>query len=78
MRHIRLTFWLTLFPLCLAVISYAQPKPPEWTLSEKLVCNIDTSTWVKESLTISPDSKRVAYAAQAGNKSFVVVDGKNG
>jgi hypothetical protein len=26
----------------------------------------------------SPDSKRVAYSATAGNKSFVVVDGKEG
>lgn len=46
--------------------------------SERFVVKIDTSSWRDGSLKVSPDSKRVAYAALVGNKRFVVVDGKEG
>ena len=46
------------------------------TLSESLICQIDPLTWLGiESLKVSPDNKRVAYAAQVGNQSFFIVDG---
>jgi hypothetical protein len=44
--------------------------------SEKLICKVDFSSWVAESLTISPDSKRVAYVAKEGTKAVVVINGK--
>jgi uncharacterized RDD family membrane protein YckC/Tol biopolymer transport system component len=47
-------------------------------LSERLVVQIDFSSWIQEHFTVSPDSRRVAYVAQLGDKVFVVVDGKEG
>jgi len=44
-------------------------------VSERLIVEIDLSSWVSEPPTISPDSKRVAYPAGVDNKYFVVVDG---
>ncbi|MBI2304525.1 MAG: hypothetical protein HYU86_07235 [Chloroflexi bacterium] len=32
--------------------------------------------WIEKSFKVSPDSRRVAYAARAGKKLFVVLDGK--
>ena len=46
--------------------------------SEKLVSQIDSSSWIAESLEISPDSQRVAYVASVGNKWLVIVDGEEG
>jgi len=47
--------------------------PPETRIG-----SIDASGSANESLRVSPDSKRVAYTAKTGNKSFVVIDGKEG
>lgn len=44
-------------------------------VSEKLVSQIRSSA-VQESLTASPNGRRIAYVAKAGQKYFVVVDGK--
>jgi hypothetical protein len=49
---------------------------PTPVLSERLVVQIDFSSWIQESFTVSPDSQRVAYVAQLGDKQLVVVDGK--
>ncbi|MGA1974777.1 MAG: hypothetical protein ABSG92_04000 [Conexivisphaerales archaeon] len=53
------------------------PVEERRTVSEKLVAQIDSSA-VPETLTSSPDGKRVAYVAGVGTKQFVVVDGKEG
>jgi hypothetical protein len=45
---------------------------------EKLLAQIDFSSIIKASLSVSPNHRRVAYVAQAGKKLFVVVDGKEG
>jgi hypothetical protein len=46
-------------------------------VSERLIVNIDFSAWMGGSFfQISPDNKRVAYAARVGTKQFVVVDGR--
>src|SRR6266536_3382622 len=45
-------------------------------VSERLIITIDFAAWMQGSFFIvSPDSQRVAYAARAGTKQFVVVDG---
>ncbi len=74
-RMFQKTIWACLGALliCTGLTAHAQTKPPEWLLSEKLIVTVDLSAWVKESLRVSPDSKRVAYAAQVGSKWFVVV-----
>jgi hypothetical protein len=46
--------------------------------SEKLICKVDFSSGIAESLTVSPDNMHVAYGARKGNKWFVVVDGQEG
>jgi len=52
-----------------------EEKAPK-RVSEKFIARIDTSSWIKESFTVSPDSRRIAYVAKVGNKQLVVVDGK--
>jgi tetratricopeptide (TPR) repeat protein len=49
-------------------------KMPDRIVTEKLIAQIDFSSWIPQSLKVSPDSRRVAYAAQVRNKMFVVVD----
>ncbi len=44
---------------------------------ENPVARIDFSTWIRQSFTVSPDARRVAYVARAGlDKSVLIVDGK--
>jgi hypothetical protein len=43
---------------------------------ERLIAQIESSSWIEKSLKVSPDSRRLAYVAWAGDKRFVVVDGK--
>jgi len=57
----------------------ATPTPTptrEIIASQRLIVEIDVSSWIPESLKVSPDSKRVAYVAGVGNKWLVVVDGE--
>ena len=60
--------------LCSALVAVG------WTAetipSEKLICQIDSSSWISETLTVSPDNTRVAYIAKKGDKEFAVIDGK--
>ena len=45
-------------------------------VSERLIVTIDFAAWMGGSFfQISPDSQRVTYAARAGAKQFVVVNG---
>lgn len=45
-------------------------------VSEKLVVEIDSASLLPNSLKVSADSRRVAYAAKSGDKEFIVVDDK--
>ncbi len=47
-------------------------------VSESIIARIDISSWIQESLIVSPDSQRVAYVAWVGNELCVVVDGIEG
>jgi hypothetical protein len=58
------------------MVSFAEEKSLNRETSEKPIVQINFSSWIQESFRISPDSKHIAYAAMAGNKMFVVVDGK--
>ena len=62
--------------ICIGISSFAQEKSANRIVSERLIGQIDFSSWIKKSFKVSPDSKRVAYAAKVGSKWFVVVDGK--
>jgi hypothetical protein len=55
---------------------FLRTDTPRPGVSERLVGK--KSSWIPESFTVSPDSQRVAYVAQLGDKQFVVVDGKEG
>ena len=69
---------LTVFLVCIVIAAYAREKSPKRVLSERLIAQIDFSSWIQRSFTVSPDSQRVAYGAIVGDKQFVVVDGEEG
>ncbi|HDQ00520.1 MAG TPA: hypothetical protein ENN22_15240 [bacterium] len=62
--------------ICIGISCHVQEKSTNRIVSERFIVQTDFSSWIIESLKVSPDRKRVAYAAQVGNKRFVVVDGK--
>ncbi len=66
------------FLVCIGISAFAQKGASGKKGSERLVAQIDFFSWIPESFKVSPDSKRVAYAAQVGKKWLVVVDGKEG
>jgi len=75
---------LVLLPMAFVAACQQQPMPAtptptptrEIIASQRLIVEIDVSSWIPESLKVSPDSKRVAYVAGVGNKWLVVVDGE--
>ena len=69
---------LAVFVICVGIAAWAGEKSSNRVVSERLVVQIDFSSWIRESFKVSPDSKRVAYVVQEDNKGFVVVDGKKG
>ena len=73
-KGISLCIFVILF--CIGIEAWAGEKSPNRIVSEKLIASIDSSSWIPESLKVSPDSRRVAYVATVGNKWSVVLDGK--
>ena len=69
---------ISVFLVFISMVSFAEEKSLNRETSEKPIVQINFSSWIQESFRISPDSKHIAYAAMAGNKMFVVVDGKEG
>jgi hypothetical protein len=67
---------LFVFLFCISIAAWTQEKFQDRVVSERLICQIDLSSWIKESLIVSPDNKRIAYAVRVDNKQVVVVDGK--
>jgi len=59
-------------------IAWAQEQYPDRKAAERLIAPIDSSSWVPDTFKISPDRKRVAYAAQIDDKQLVVLDGIDG
>lgn len=43
---------------------------------EKFIAKIDLSSWNPDSFKVSPDNRRLVYAAKEGGKWFLVVDDK--
>src|SRR5208283_4615197 len=73
----RIIFLCVAFPFILvSVVSFAGEQTSGRDISEKLIVQFDLSSLVKESFTISPDSRHVAYVTKSDNKVFVFVDGK--
>lgn len=74
--NIKSPFAAILVFLCLAV--YGQQESQNRKVSEKIITQVDASTWIQQSLRVSPDNRRIAWVAQKNNKQFVTVDGKEG
>ncbi len=71
---------LVAFLVCIATAVWTQEKPFDRVASERLIAGVPVPSWlwIPESFKVSPDNRRVAYVAGAGNRMFVVVDGKEG
>ena len=68
---------ITFALLAVMVLGCPAPTPtPNRAVSESVIAQILFSSWIPETLKVSPCSKRVAYGAQVGDKWFVVVDGE--
>ena len=73
-RKITVSFILILI-LCLGINAWAEE---EEKISEKFIADIDFSTWVMDSLKVSPDNRHIVFMIKEGNKQLVVLDGKKG
>jgi len=62
--------------LCIVFRVMAGEKILEKVKGETLIAKIDFSTFIPESFKVSPDCKHVAFTSKAGEKLFVVIDGK--
>lgn len=69
---------LGLFLCGWAFTVWAQEATTQSPASEKRVAKIDLSSSKKDSITVSPDCRRVAFEAEVRFREFVVVDGKEG
>lgn len=67
--------WVTSSRRAQAQIDSPEEKTPNRIVTERLITKIHPS-WIRETLKVSPDNKRVGYVTQVGNKKFLVVDGK--
>ena len=64
--------------ICIGIAAWAGEKSLNRVVLERLIVQIDFSSWIRESFKVSPDSEHVAYAAGVDDKWFVVVDGEEG
>lgn len=69
---------LSVFLVCLSIVAHTQEKAQNREVSERLIAQIDSSSWIAETFKVSQDNKRIAYSARIGEKWFVVVDGEEG
>ena len=69
---------LTAFIVSIGMTASALEKDSRHIISERLIAQIDFSSWLPESFTVGPDSRQVAYAAKSDKKWFVVVYGEKG
>ncbi len=56
----------------------AAQRSPKRDVAERVLAEIDLPALQRDSLTLSPDGKRVAYVLRVGQLWFAVVDGKAG
>ena len=68
---------LCLLVFIIGIIACAKEEFTNGKVSEKLIAQIDLASWRLDSLTASPDIKRVACVAEVGDKQCVVVNGKS-
>jgi hypothetical protein len=69
---------LVWFILLGSISSWAKEGFSKKISSKTLVVQIDTTSWVPETLIVSRDSRHVVYGEVIGNNQLVVVDGKKG
>lgn len=73
-KNVALSLASIIIPLSL--VGCARQEPPEREISEKLITQIDLSSWVSDFFKVSPDNTRLAFGIRVGNNRVVVVDGK--
>ena len=80
MRQSKLFTVLLILALLGATVNGCSASTPEANreVSESIIAQIDSSSWIQESFRVSPDNQRVAYVARVGNKQLVAVDGVEG
>ena len=73
-----MAFCVLVFLVCVGLTACEQEESFERIVSEKLIAQIDFSSWDPDTFKISADCRRVAYVAETGDKQVVVVNGESG
>ena len=71
-RH-TIPLFMVLLEVCTCVMVSAQEVSSTRMVSERPIAQVDFSPWARESFTVSPDGRRVAWVEKSGDSMFVVV-----
>jgi hypothetical protein len=71
-----IVLWFTVLLFHTGMAAWAEEESSKRMTMKRLIAQIDSSSSVKETFKVSPDSRHVAWVARGNNRMFVIVDKK--